>query len=114
MGVEYILQVPAFVERDHEFRFLAVRDIILHVTRLLSSEHPFQFVISFVVLSLRTSTIWKKILLECTFKLQVLNRNQEHIWNFFVAMEDAKGTGKYMQLLQSDTLELVMIKAGRY
>jgi hypothetical protein len=114
-GVEYILQVPAFVEREHEFFFLAVRDIIIpHVIRLLSSEHPFQFVISFVVLSLRTSTIWKKILLECTFKIQVLNRNQEHIWNFFVTMEDAKGTAKYMQLLQSDKLELVMIKAGRY
>jgi hypothetical protein len=114
IGVEYILQVPAFIETEHEFCFLAVRDIIiLHVIRLLS-EHPFQFLISFVVLSLRTSTIWKKILLECTFKIQVLNRNQEHIWNFFVTMEDAKGTAKYMQLLQSDELELAMIKAERY
>jgi hypothetical protein len=90
IGVEYILQVPSFIEREHEFFFLAVRDIIfLYVIRLLSSEHPFQFVISFVVLSLRTSTIWKKILLECTFKIQVLNRNQEHICNFFVTIEDA-------------------------
>jgi len=114
IGVEYILQVPAFIETEHEFCFLAVRDIIiLHVIRLLS-EHPFQFLISFVVLSLRTSTLWKKILLECTFKIQVLNRNQEHIWNFFDTMEDAKGTAKYMQLLQSDKLELAMIKAGGY
>jgi hypothetical protein len=29
-------------------------------------------------------------------------------------MEDAKGTATYMQLLQSDKLELAMIIAGRY
>jgi hypothetical protein len=29
-------------------------------------------------------------------------------------MEGAKGTAKYMQLLRSYKLELVMLKAGRY
>jgi hypothetical protein len=80
--------------------------------KIISSDQSIKLI---VVLSLRTSTIWKKILLEKSyFQNPGSQQNQEHIWNFFVTMEGAKGTAKYMQLLQSYKLELVMIKAGRF
>jgi hypothetical protein len=54
-------EVPAFVEREHEFRFLAVRDDhLLYALRLLSFEHQFfQFslLVSFTVFSLRNLTV---------------------------------------------------------
>jgi hypothetical protein len=70
------MQVPAFVEREHEFRFLAVRDDhLLHTLRLLSFEHQF-FPVQFAC---QLYCVQPK---ELNYGvIEVLNRHIEHFKN---------------------------------